>query len=358
MIKVPMIRPRSPIAENAPVNSGVRGAVPLKAPIPVPAKVVPLKTEGSDVLRFVPLGGLEEIGRNCAFFEYKNEIVVIDVGIQFPEEDTPGVDYIIPNVTYLESRKPNIHGIIFTHGHYDHVHALPYVIEKLGNPVIYAAALTKAIIEKRFQEFPNLPKPQIQLVKHGDNVSLSEQFKVEFFDVGHTIPDGLGFILDTPAGKMAHFGDFRLDMDKDGKPTNLDIFERLGTMNVHSIFVDSTNSRREGFSLSERVVEENLEMLFRAAKARIIVATFASMLTRIGEIIKIAAKLGRKVALNGRSMKDNVENARALGHLKPENGQVIPLEEIHKYKDDKILILTTGAQGEANAGLMRAGRDR
>ena len=305
------------------------------------------------VLRFVPLGGLEEIGRNCAFFEYKNEIVVIDVGIQFPEEDTPGVDYIIPNVTYLESRKPNIHGIIFTHGHYDHVHALPYVIEKLGNPVIYAAALTKAIIEKRFQEFPNLPKPQIQLVKHGDKVSLSEHFKVEFFDVGHTIPDGLGFILDTPAGKMAHFGDFRLDMDKDGKPTNLGVFERLGTMNVHSIFVDSTNSRREGFSLSERVVEENLEMLFRAAKARIIVATFASMLTRIGEIIKIAAKLGRKVALNGRSMKDNVEIARALGYLKPEKGQVIPLEEIHKYKDDKILILTTGAQGEANAGLMR-----
>ncbi|MBI4085816.1 MAG: ribonuclease J [Candidatus Liptonbacteria bacterium] len=311
------------------------------------------QTPREDVLRFVPLGGLEEIGRNCAFFEYKNEIVIVDVGIQFPEEDTPGVDYIIPNVAYLEPRKQHIQGIIFTHGHYDHIHALPYVIEKLGNPVIYTAALTKAIIEKRFQEFPNLPKPRIEVAKNGDKVSLSEHFKAEFFDIGHTIPDALGFILDTPAGKMVHFGDFRLDMTKEGKPTNLEIFERLGALNIHSVFMDSTNARREGFSVSERVVEENLERLFREAKGRIIVATFSSMLTRIGEIIKIAAKLDRKVALNGRSMKDNVELARSLGYLKTEKGQVIPLEELNRHKDEKVLLLTTGAQGEPNAGLMR-----
>jgi len=310
-------------------------------------------TSGETPLRFVPLGGLEEVGRNCSFFEYENEIVVIDVGIQFPEDETPGIDYIIPNVSYLEARKQNIRALVFTHGHYDHIHALPYLLEKLGNPLIYTAALTKAIIEKRLLEFPNLPKARFQIVKHGDKVRLSEHLNAEFFDIGHTIPDGLGTIFDTPAGKMVHFGDFRLDTDEKGKPFNLEVFERLGTMNIHTIFVDSTNALREGFSISEKVVEQNLEMLFKGAKGRIIVATFASMLTRIGEIIKIAAKLGRKVALNGRSMKDNVLIAQTLGYLKPEKGQVIPLEEVNKHKDDKVLILTTGAQGEQNAGLMR-----
>ncbi|MFH1246739.1 MAG: ribonuclease J [Candidatus Liptonbacteria bacterium] len=307
----------------------------------------------ADALRFVPLGGLEEIGRNCSFFEFGDEIVVIDVGIQFPEEETPGIDYIIPNVSYLEGKKESVRGLILTHGHYDHIHALPYLLEKLGNPMIYTAPLTKAIIEKRLTEFPNLPKPRFQTVKNGDKLKISEHFHAEFFDIGHTIPDGIGVILDTPIGKMVNFGDFRLETDVDGKPQNLENFERLGHMNIHSVFVDSTNAWREGFSVSEKVVEQNLEMLFKGAKGRIIVATFSSMLTRIGEIIKIAAKLGRKVAINGRSMKDNVQIAQTLGYLKPEKGQVIPLEEVNKYKDEKVMILTTGAQGESNAGLMR-----
>ncbi len=308
-----------------------------------------------DALRFVPLGGLEEIGRNCSFFEYKNEIVVVDVGIQFPEEETPGVDYIIPNVTYLQGKKKNVRGLIFTHGHYDHIHALPYIIEKLGNPTIYTAALTKAIIERRFAEFPNLPKLKFQVVKNGDTVKISENFTAEFFDIAHTIPDGIGFVLDTPVGKMAHFGDFRLETDKDNKPLpeGLAVFERLGKMDIHSVFMDSTNSLREGHSLSEKVVEENLEKLFKDAHGRIIVATFASLLTRLGEIIKIAEKLGRKVALNGRSMKDNILIAQNLGYIKPKKGTVIPIEDIRSYKDDKIMILTTGSQGEATSGLMR-----
>src|SRR3989344_1560990 len=186
----------------------------------VPEKSAPhreISPEREAILRFVPLGGLEEIGRNCAFFEYGNEIVVIDVGIQFPEEETPGIDYIIPNMTYLEPKKKNVRGIILTHGHYDHIHALPYVIEKLGNPIIYAVEFTKALIETRFQEFPNLPKPKIQIVKGGDRVALSEHFTAEFFYVDHTIPDAMGFILETPAGKMAHFGDFRVEYDSKGK---------------------------------------------------------------------------------------------------------------------------------------------
>ena len=301
----------------------------------------------------MPLGGLEEIGRNCSFFEYKNEIVVLDVGIQFPEEETPGVDYIIPNVAYLESKKQNIKGIIFTHGHYDHVHALPYLIEKLGNPTIYAAALTKAIIERRFQEFPNLPKLKFQVVKNGDIFRISNNFEAEFFDIDHTIPDAIGAILTTPVGKMVHFGDFRLETNRDGKPENLEIFEKLGKMNIHSIFMDSTNAIREGFSISERIVEENLEQLFVNAQGRIIVGTFASLLTRIAEIIKIADKLGRKVAFNGRSMKENVQIAQNLGYIKAKKGQIIDVEDLSKYKDDKVMILTTGAQGEPTAGLMK-----
>jgi len=317
------------------------------------AKSAKTVAPAQDAVRFVPLGGLEEIGRNCSYFEYKNEIILVDVGIQFPEEETPGIDYIIPNVASLEPKKGNIRGLIFTHGHYDHIHALPYLIEKLGNPMIYTAALTRALIEKRFQEFPNLPKPRFIVVKNGDVIKLSPNFEAEFFDIGHTIPDAVGFILSTPIGKMVHFGDFRLDIDTDGKPEHLEIFERLGKMNIHTAFMDSTNSIREGFSLSERTVEENLEKLFKGAKGRIIVGTFSSMLTRLAEIIKIADRLGRKVALNGRSMKDNIQIAQNLGYIKPRKGEMIALEEINKYPDDKIMILTTGSQGEPNAGLMR-----
>lgn len=345
--------PRSTHSTHASRTSRPSESNHLKGPKPA-ENAAPIKYS-PDTVRFVPLGGLEEIGRNCSFFEYKDEIVVVDVGIQFPEEETPGVDYIIPNVTYLEQRKKSVRGIIFTHGHYDHIHALPYVIEKLGNPTIYTAALTKAIIERRFAEFPNLPKLKFQVVKNGDKIRISENFTAEFFDIAHTIPDGLGFVLNTPAGNMVHFGDFRLDIDREGKPTakGLEIFDKLGRMDIHTAFVDSTNALREGHGISEKVVEENLEKLFKNAHGRIIVATFASLLSRLGEIITIAEKLGRKVALNGRSMKDNLQIAQNLGYIKPKKGTIIPIEELHQHKDNQVMVLTTGSQGEPNAGLMR-----
>lgn len=313
----------------------------------------PKTLDDKETVRFAALGGLEEIGRNCSFLEYKNEIAIIDVGIQFPEEETPGIDYIIPNISYLESKKQNIRAIIFTHGHYDHVHALPYLLEKLGNPIIYAAALTKAIIEKRLEEFPNIPKPKFVVVKNGDVIKISENFSAEFFAISHTIPDAIGTIFDTPIGKLVHFGDFRVETDKNGKPQNLEVFERLGKMKIHSVFLDSTNSTKEGHSLSEDTVEENLEQLFKNAQGRIIVGTFSSLLTRLAEIVKIADRLGRKIAINGRSMKDNFQIAQTLGYITPKKGQIIGLEEVAKYPDNKIMILTTGAQGEPNAGLMR-----
>jgi ribonuclease J len=306
-----------------------------------------------DNLRFVPLGGLEEVGRNCSFFEYKNEIVIIDVGIQFPEEETPGIDYIIPNVSYLAEKKQNIRGIILTHGHYDHIAAIHYLVEKLGNPVIYTAPFTRAMVEKRHEEFTNAPKLNFVTVKDGDKVKLSENFEAEFFDIEHTIPEAMGFVLKTPAGNMVSFGDFRVDIDRNGKPQKLDVFERLNKIGVHTLFMDSTRAEAPGHGPSEFTVIENLESLIKNAKGRVIIATFSSLVDRLIEIISIAERLGRKVAVNGRSMKTNLEIAKQLGYLKEKKDVMIPIEEVNKHKDDKIIILTTGAQGEPNAGLMR-----
>ncbi len=338
--------------ERRRTNNGPRRFI-KRDPEAVPVKKDTRHMDGEETVKFVPLGGLDEIGRNSAYFEYKNEIVMIDTGIQFPEEETPGIDFIIPNVSSLESKKQNIKGILFTHGHLDHIHALPYLLEKLGNPLLYTTNLTKALIEKRLIEFPNVPKARFVIVKPGDRVRISENFEAEFFAVSHTIFDAIGVMLHTKIGKLVHFGDFRLETSRDGKPQELEVFEWLGKQNVHTIFIDSTNSRNEGFSMSEELVEENLEKLMVGAKGRVIMACFASILNRLGEIIRIAEKLGRKVALNGRSMKDNIQIAQTLGYIKPQKGTIIPLEEIGKFKDEKILILTTGSQGEENSGLMR-----
>lgn len=346
--------------------SGGRGGNRPPAPRPVPrgyAKPIPKLVDsgktapeikpGEDVLRFVPLGGLEEIGRNCSFYEYKDEIIIIDVGIQFPEEDTPGIDYIIPNATYLQENKHKIRAVFLTHGHYDHIAAIHYVIEKIGNPMIYTADFTKMMVEKRHQEFVNAPKLNFQVVKHGDHVKLGKYFEADFFNVDHTIPDALGFTLHTPVGKMVSFGDFRVKTNKNIEPIELDIFEKLGKEDIHTVFIDSTNALREGFSSSEMNVQDNLEELIKGAKGRVIVAMFSSLLTRLYEIVVIAAKYGRKVAVNGRSMRDNLMISQQLGYFKPVKDQMIQMEEVNKFKDDKVLILTTGGQGEANSGLMR-----
>mgnify|MGYP001558648492 CR=1 FL=1 len=315
---------------------------------------MPKKIDTSEEsLKFVPLGGLEEIGRNMMFFEYKNEIVIIDAGLQFPEETTPGIDFIIPNVNYLEKNKEKIKALIVTHAHYDHIGAIPYVLGKLGNPQIYCAAITKEIILKRQEDFTNLAKPNIEVVKHGAQIKLGEHFNSEFFYLDHTIPDTIGVILKTPIGNMVHFVDFKFDYDNEGKPLRLDDFARIGKEGVHTLFIDSTNADEEGFSLSERIVEKNLEQLFKDAPGRVIVGTFGSLLTRLGEMIKIGIRLKRKIFVSGYSMKTNLQIAQNLGYIKTEKGAILPLEEIHKYKDDKILVLCTGAQGEPNASLMR-----
>jgi len=304
-------------------------------------------------LRLIPLGGFEEIGRNMMFFEYQDEIVIIDAGLQFPEEETPGIDYIIPNITYLEEKKKNIKALIITHGHYDHIGAIPYIMEKLGNPTIYTTRLTKEIILKRQTDFPNSPKPIFKIVTGGETHQLSKNFAVTFFNVVHNIPDGFGMIIRTPVGNIVHPGEFKFDYGEDGKPRGLDAWKQVAKEGIHTLMLDSTGSEVPGFSLSERIVEKELEKIFRQAKGRIFVGTFASLIDRIAEIIKIADKLGRKVAISGFSMKNNIEIAQNLGYIKADKGAIIPLDEIKKYRDDKLLILCTGAQGESNATLMR-----
>ncbi|MDO8536773.1 MAG: ribonuclease J [bacterium] len=359
--------PKKPIerAHIKPPSIPKRSEVSLRRPAPRPAvrfsgaKPASTQTyketrgENDTPVRFVPLGGLEEVGRNSMFYEYKNEIVIIDLGLQFPEEETPGIDYIIPNVTYLEKKKPNIQAIILTHAHYDHIGGIPHLIQKLGNPPIYATSLTKAIVEKRQDDYPNSPKLNIHVVKSGDKVQLSNYFEAEFFGVPHTVPETAGVILKTPSGNMVHFADFRIDYDEKGAASGLEEFERIGKLGVHTFTIDSTNAEKEGKSISEKTVEKNLEDIFRKAEGRIIVATFASLLTRIAEIIKIAEKIGRHVALSGYSMKANVQIAQNLGFIKAKQGTIVTLEEIHKFRDEKLLVLSTGAQGESNASLMK-----
>lgn len=316
-------------------------------------RLITKPTPKEEAVKFAALGGFEEVGRNMMIFEYKDEIIIVDMGLQFPEEDTPGIDYIIPNVSCLEPKKGNINALILTHAHYDHIGAIPYLMTKLGNPPIYATALTKEIIMKRQEEFANAPKLDVIVVKNRDQVKIGKYFGAEFFGVTHTIPDTTGVVLKTPVGNFVHFAEMKFDYDREGKPQGLEEYERIGKIGIHTLFLDSTRAEEPGFSLSERIVEKNLEEIIRKAGGRVIIGIFSSLLTRIAEIIRIAEKHGRKVAVSGLSMKTNIQIAQNLGYIKIKKGTLISLEEIHKYKDEKILILSTGAQGEPNASLMR-----
>ncbi len=311
------------------------------------------KKEAKDFVKFFALGGLEEVGRNMSVFEYKDEIVVFDAGLQFPEEDQPGIDFIIPNVEYLAANKRKIKGLVLTHAHYDHIGALPYVMEKIGNPTIYTTALTKEIVRKRQEEFTNAPKLDFEIIKNRDKIKISDNIELEFFGIIHSIPDTVSVLIKTPVGNFVYSTDVKFDYDEKGNPLGMEEFEWVAKKEIHALFLDSTNAESVGQSVSEKTVVENIDELFKKVKGRIIVGIFASLLTRIEEIIKIAEKHGRKVAFSGLSMKNNIQIAQNLNYVKIKKGTIIPLEEIHKYKDDKIVILSTGAQGEPNASLMK-----
>lgn len=306
-----------------------------------------------DTVKFYALGGLEEVGRNMSVFEYKNEIIIFDAGLQFPEEDTPGIDYIIPNIESLVPKKNNIKALIVTHAHYDHIGAIPYIMEKLGNPPIYTTALTKEIIKKRQDEFTNAPKIEFEIIKNRDVVKISDNFELTFFGVIHSIPDTVSVLIKTPVGNFIYSTDVKFDYDDKGNPLGLDEFTWAAKNNIHTLFLESTNAEIPGLSASEKLVTKNLEDIFKKTKGRLVIGTFASMLTRLAEIIKIAEKYDRKVFISGLSMKTNIQIAQNLGYVKVKKGAILSLEEIHKYKDEKILVLSTGAQGEPNASLMK-----
>lgn len=325
-----------------------------KPRIPEQGSVRGKQESPKDVVRWVALGGLEEIGRNMMFFEYKDEIIIIDAGLGFPEEETPGIDYIIPNTSYLEVKKKNIKALIITHAHYDHIGAIPYIMERIGNPPIYATQLTKEIVMKRQSDFPNSPILNFDVIKAGDSRDLSKHFKAKFFAVEHNIPEGVGMIIETPVGKIVHPGEFKFGYDREGKPKGLDEWRRVGKEGIHTLMLDSTGVEKPGWSVSERVVEDELEKLFKKSEGRIVLATFASLIDRLSEIIKIAEKLGRVVAISGYSMKTNLDIAQRLGYIKTKPGTLIPLNDVSKYPDKRLLIIAAGAQGEdKRAALVR-----
>lgn len=304
-------------------------------------------------LRIIPLGGLEEVGRNMTVFEYGDDIIIVDLGLQFPEEDMPGIDYIIPNTAYLKDKREKIRGVIITHGHYDHIGAIPHSMGRLGNPTIYTAALTRGMILKRQDDFPQAPKLDIQEVKINDKINLG-CFKIEFFHVNHNIPDSMGLAIETPVGLIVHTGDFKFDHSPiNEKPADLAKITRLGEKGVLLLMSDSCDAEIPGHSLSENEIQKTLEEIFKGLKGRIIIATFASLLTRVQEIIWLAEKFGRHVAVDGYSMKANVAIARELGYLKINKNTLISPKQANDLPDNKVLILCTGAQGEGNAVLMR-----
>ena len=304
-------------------------------------------------LRIIPLGGLEEVGRNMTVFEYGHDIIIVDMGLQFPEEDMHGIDYIIPNSRYLRDKTDNIRGVIVTHGHLDHIGAIPHHMKVLGNPPIYTGMMTKAIIMKRQEEFKDGLRLQIHGVSKEDKINLGV-FEIEFFHVCHSIPDSFGLVIHTPVGSIMHTGDFKFDQNPIGeKPTDIIKIAKVSEKGILALMADSTDAGHPGYSISESEVKDSFEEIIQKAEGKVIAGTFSSLLTRIRHMVEIAEKYGRKVAVDGFSMKTNVEIARRMGYIKPKKGTFIDIRDVNRYPRNKVIIVCTGAQGEDNAVLMR-----
>lgn len=317
---------------------------------PMKAQHTPLKP---GVLRIAPLGGLEEVGRNSMLLEYGDDIIVIDLGLQFPEENMPGVDYIIPDATYLKQNKAKIRGVIITHAHMDHIGGIPYIVPQIGNPTVYAMPLTRAIILKRQEDFKHMGQIKCEEIKT-DSVLKLGVFQVEFFHVNHNIPDTVGVAIRTPVGIICHTADFKFDNNPVGdEPADYARIARLSSEGVLLLMSDSTGAERPGHSISEKTIQENLEEIFQHTKGRIIAATFSSLISRIQQLIYLAEKFDRKVAFEGYSMKSYTQIAQELGYLKVKKGTLVDVRDTENYPPERILVVGTGAQGESGAMLMR-----
>lgn len=313
----------------------------------------PLPPLAKDSVRVIPLGGVEEIGRNMTAIEFGDSIYVVDCGFQFREEDTPGVDYILPNTEYLEQNRDRVRAMLITHGHLDHIGGIPYILDRIGNPPIYTRKLTGVMIKKKLEEFPHLPKPDFREVEGNERVSIGG-LSVSFFAVTHTIPDAMGIILETPYGDVVVTGDIKLDHEN-GVPTEAEQeeFATFKDRNVLLLLMDSTGVWQPGWSTPESSVFGTFEEIIPNAPGRLIIGTFASQLERLMKIIEIAERAGKKVVVEGRSMKQNIEIVRELGILKHKDDTIVSVENIEDYPPEKLVVLATGAQGDQYAALMR-----
>ena len=304
-------------------------------------------------IRIIPLGGLGEIGKNITLYEFEGDMLLVDCGMSFPDEEMPGVDAVIPDFTYIIDNKEKIKGLVVTHGHEDHIGGIPYLLREINVP-IYATRLTIGLIENKLIEHRLLADAKLNVAKPGDVVRLGK-FSVEFIHVNHSVPDAVGFAISTPAGTVVQTGDFKIDTTPiDDKVIDIARFAELGKQGVLALLSDSTNSERAGYTASERIVGESFSNLFRKAQGnRIIVATFSSNIHRIQQIIDEAHRLKRKVAVSGRSMVNVVKMAEKLGYLKVPNGVLIEIEQIKNYAPNKLVIVTTGSQGEPLSALHR-----
>jgi ribonuclease J len=358
-------QPAQPQHRSRPRPLHARGGMrrPLRRPAhpPVDINAEPLEKKTAHIpplehgnIRIIPLGGVEEIGKNMTAIEIGNDIVVIDAGMFFSNESTPGIDYVIPNTRYLEERKDKIRALIITHGHLDHIGGVPIVLSRIGNPPVYTRNLTMLLLKKRQSEFPHLPALKPMIVEGNETITLGN-LKIRFWGVTHTIPDSMGVIIETPYGLIVNPGDYKLDQI-DGVVTEREEKEYsfFDKEKVLLLMTDSTNIENEGYALAEVKVHQGLENLLRRIQGRIIIAAFASHITRLAHIVMAAEAMGKKVALDGRSMKTNIEVAIEAGYFKPKKDTIIPLEDVEKYPPHKIVILMTGAQGEEFAALNRA----
>ena len=303
-------------------------------------------------IKIIPLGGLNEIGKNMMAFEYKDDIIIIDCGMSFPEDEMLGIDIVIPDITYLMKNKEKIRGIVLTHGHEDHIGALPYVLKKINVPV-YGTKLTLGLVDNKLKEHKLNGSIKMETVKPGDEIKLGE-FKVEFIRTSHSIADSVCLAIHTVLGTIVHTGDFKIDYTPiDGEPIDFHRLAELGKKGVMLLLADSTNVERPGYTMSERTVGATFENIFRNASRRIIVATFSSNVHRVQQIINAAYKFNRKVSFSGRSMVNVVNVAMDLGYLSAPEEMLIDINDINKYPENEIVVITTGSQGEPMSALSR-----
>ena len=325
-----------------------------------PRKTYPKRTQKSKLdfsfkksnLKIIALGGLDEIGKNITVFEYEDEIVLVDCGLEFPEDDMLGVDLVIPDVSYLIKNKDKIKGLVITHGHEDHIGAIPYVLKQVNMP-IYATRLTARLIEHKLEEHHLRNSVKLNVVNQGDTVNFGKM-QVEFIRSSHSIPDAVMLAIHTPAGTVVHTGDFKIDFTPiDGQEMDLGRIAEIGNKGVLALLADSTNAERKGYTMSEKSIGPVFDNLFEGCKKRIVVATFASNVHRVQQIVNSAVKFGRKIAVSGRSMINMIEAARELNYIDAPDDLFIDIDMIKNFTEDQLVIMTTGSQGETMSALTR-----